>query len=59
LLRLRPAASTIGNVNQNVDPWPGSLLTPIVPPIMVTSRLEIANPNPVPPNRRSSKYPLG
>ncbi len=36
-------------VNQNMLPSPGLLLTPIVPPMSSTSRLETANPKPVPP----------
>ena len=36
-------------VNQNVEPSPGSLLTPISPPIISTSCLLMARPSPVPP----------
>ena len=39
-------------MNQNVLPAPGVLSTPIVPPIISTSRLEIASPRPVPPYLR-------
>ena len=39
-------------VNQKVLPMPGSLSTPIRPPIISTSLAEIARPSPVPPNRR-------
>ena len=39
-------------MNQNVLPLPGSLSTPISPPISSTSRLQIASPRPVPPKRR-------
>ena len=35
--------------NQNVEPAPGVLSTPIRPPISSTRRLEIARPRPVPP----------
>ena len=36
-------------VNQNVDPWPTALRSPISPPIRAASFLEMANPRPVPP----------
>ena len=36
-------------VNQNVDPLPGSLSTPISPCIIFTSCREIVSPSPVPP----------
>ena len=36
-------------VNQKVLPCPGVLSTPIVPPIIVASRCEMASPSPVPP----------
>ena len=39
-------------MNQNVLPLPGSLCTPIVPPIISTISFEIVVPSPVPPNRR-------
>ena len=39
-------------VNQNVDPFPSSLSTPILPPIISANRLDIANPRPVPPYLR-------
>jgi len=38
-------------MNQNVDPTPTSLSTPILPPMSSTSRLEIESPSPVPPKR--------
>ena len=38
--------------NQNVEPAPGVLSTPIRPPISSTSCLEIARPRPVPPYLR-------
>ncbi len=43
------AASRIGSRNQNVLPWPGSLSTPIVPPMAVVRRAQMARPSPVPP----------
>ena len=39
-------------VNQNVDPSPGLLSTPIWPPMSSTNCLEIASPSPVPPYLR-------
>ena len=39
-------------MNQNVVPRPGSLSTPIAPPMASQRRLEIASPRPVPPYRR-------
>ena len=39
-------------VNQKVEPWPSRLSTPIVPPIISTSCLQIASPSPVPPYLR-------
>ena len=42
-------SSCKGSVNQNVEPSPDRLVTPMVPPIRLTNRLEIARPNPVPP----------
>ena len=42
-------ASGSRSSNQNVDPAPGVLSTPIRPPINSTRRLEIARPRPVPP----------
>ena len=39
-------------VNRKVLPCPGSLSTPISPPISSTSRRQIASPSPVPPNFR-------
>src|SRR5215510_4954096 len=36
-------------VNQKVEPWPGVLSTPILPPIMCVSCLAMVNPKPVPP----------
>ena len=41
-----------GTVNQNREPAPGVLSTPISPPIKCTNRREMANPSPVPPKRR-------
>ena len=38
--------------NSNVLPTPGTLLTPIVPPMMPTRRRQIDRPRPVPPNCR-------
>ena len=46
------AARCSGASNQNVDPAPGALSKPIDPPIMSTSRLQMARPRPVPPNLR-------
>ncbi len=46
-----PAFSSVTE-NQKVDPRPGSLSTPISPPIISTIFLEMVNPSPVPPNRR-------
>ena len=43
---------SIGTVNQNVDPSPGTLATPMRPPRSVTSSFEMASPRPVPPNLR-------
>jgi hypothetical protein len=40
-----------GRVNQNFEPSPTRLSTPIWPPINSTSRLQIASPRPVPPKR--------
>lgn len=39
-------------VNQNREPWPGSLSTPTRPPIISMSCFEIARPRPVPPYLR-------
>ncbi len=44
-----PRASGAGISNQNVDPRPVSLRTPICPPIRLTIALLIARPRPVPP----------
>jgi len=46
-----PSSGLFSNlvVNQNVEPTPGSLLAPISPPIISTSRLLMASPSPVPP----------
>jgi hypothetical protein len=41
-----------GRLNQNVEPSPTRLVTPICPPINSTRRLQIARPRPVPPKRR-------
>ena len=39
-------------VNQKVEPCPGTLSTPMSPPISSTSRLQMAKPSPVPPYLR-------
>ena len=39
-------------VNQKRLPWPGSLSTPVLPPIMSTRRRVMARPRPVPPYLR-------
>ena len=44
-----PVAGRNGAVNQNVLPSPGTLVTPMSPPIAVTMRSLIASPRPVPP----------
>ncbi len=49
--RLAPAAAG-RTVNQNVDPRPASLSTPIVPPISPASCRLMASPSPVPPYLR-------
>src|SRR5262249_56639519 len=41
-----------GIANENVEPFPSRLLTWISPPMAFTSRLQMLNPRPVPPNRR-------
>ena len=41
-----------GSVNPNALPLPGSLVKRMCPPISVTNRDEMANPNPVPPYLR-------
>ena len=41
-----------GTVNLKTDPFPGSLVTVISPPIFWTSCLQIDRPRPVPPWRR-------
>ena len=46
------SASRKRAVNQKVEPLPGSLSTPISPPICSTSCLQIASPRPVPPYLR-------
>src|SRR5260221_114059 len=38
-----------GSTTRNVDPWPSTESTEIVPPCISTIRFEIARPNPVPP----------
>ncbi len=38
--------------NQNVDPSPGALTSPSLPPMSSTSCRQIASPRPVPPNLR-------
>ena len=45
-------ATGAATVNQNVEPLPSSLSTPIWPPIISTSRLQMARPSPVPPYLR-------
>ncbi len=40
-------------VNQNVEPFPGTLSTSISPPISSTNWREIVNPSPVPPKCRA------
>ena len=45
-------AAGSGSVNQKVLPSPGSLSTPSVPPMAVTSWRQMARPRPVPPNLR-------
>ena len=47
-----PSAAALvctGKVNQNVEPHPGLLSMPMVPPMRSTSWRQIANPEPVPP----------
>ena len=46
------ACRPIRAVNQKVLPWPGSLSTPISPPMSSARRLLMARPRPVPPNLR-------
>jgi len=41
-----------GIVKRNVLPWPGTLVTVSVPRMRSTRRRLIANPRPLPPNRR-------
>ena len=50
----RTVASCLANcaVNQKVEPTPGSLATPISPPMSCTRRRQMDRPRPVPPNRR-------
>ena len=43
------AGGSSGTVNQKVEPRPGWLSTPMVPPINSTSCLQMARPRPVPP----------
>ena len=38
--------------NQKVEPSPGALIRPILPPISSTSCRQMASPSPVPPNWR-------
>src|SRR5215210_5468445 len=42
-------SSTIGSVNENVDPFPSTDSTQILPPCISIMRFAIANPKPVPP----------
>ena len=44
--------SARGSRNQNVEPWPSSLVTPASPPWFKTMCLTIARPRPVPPASR-------
>mmetsp|Transcript_122243 Transcript_122243/g.182645 ORF Transcript_122243/g.182645 Transcript_122243/m.182645 type:complete len:212 (-) Transcript_122243:705-1340(-) len=44
-----------GISNQNVAPFPSSESTPIVPPMLSTSDLQIASPSPVPPKLRDTE----
>ena len=46
-------AGGIGKVTQNVEPTPGLLRTPTLPPMSSANCRQIANPSPVPPNRRA------
>ena len=46
----------MGNVNQNLEPWPRVLSTPILPPCTSTSCLAIVNPRPVPPPVRERDF---
>ena len=48
----RPARRSKTAVNQKVEPSPSRLSTPIFPPIISTSCLQIASPRPVPPYLR-------
>ena len=48
----RAGAGRTSTLNRNRLPLPGLLSTEISPPIASTSRLQIARPRPVPPNRR-------
>ena len=47
-----PPCFDSGSVNQKVAPWPSSLCTPISPPMLSMSCLQIESPRPVPPNLR-------
>ena len=46
----------MGIVNQNVEPRPGFDVTPIAPPMSLTSCRDMDNPSPVPPNRRVEEF---
>ena len=48
----RPGHSASGRLNQNVEPRPGALSTPIEPPICSISRRQMARPRPLPPCER-------
>ena len=49
---MSPCTLSSGISNQNVEPWPASDSTPMLPPIRVTMRWQITRPRPVPPYRR-------
>src|SRR6516164_8272900 len=42
-------STTTGSVNVNVEPWPGSDSTQILPPCISMMRFDMASPKPVPP----------
>ena len=44
-----------GTSNQNVEPVPSELSTPIMPPIASTMSFEMARPRPEPPKRRTTE----
>lgn len=45
-----------GMVNQKMDPCSGSEVTPMTPPINLTSWRDIERPKPVPPKRRVDEF---